>query len=46
MAIHIKVVCTQNVQTCIFEVNSSRIGIKLPGDTVYYERSSLPHATR
>jgi len=32
MVIHIKVVC--NVQTCILEVNSTRIGIKLPVDIV------------
>jgi len=25
----------QNVQTCILEVNSTRIGIKLPVDNVY-----------
>jgi len=36
----------QNVQTCILEVNSTRIGIKLPVDIVYCVRSSLPHATR
>jgi len=35
----------QNVQTCILEVNSTRIGIKLPADIVYCVRSSLPHAT-
>jgi len=36
----------QNVQTCILEVNSTRTGIKLPVDIVYFIRSSLPHATR
>jgi len=36
----------QNVQTCILEVSSTRTGIKLPVDTVYCVRSSLPHATR
>jgi len=37
----------QNVQTCILEVNSTRIGIKLPVDIVHCViRSSLPHATR
>jgi len=30
MAIHIKSSMYQNVQTCILEVNSTRIGIKLP----------------
>jgi len=34
-----------NVQTCILEVNSTRIGIQLPADIVYCVRSSLPHAT-
>jgi len=36
----------QNAQTCILEVNSTRIGIKLPFDIVYSVWSSLPHATR
>jgi len=36
----------QNVQTCILQVNCTRIGIKLPLYIVYYVRSSLPHATR
>jgi len=36
----------QNVHTCILEVNSTRIGIKLPVDIVYCVRSSFPHATR
>jgi len=36
----------QNVQTCILEVNSARIGIKLPVDIMYCVRSSLPHAAR
>jgi len=36
----------QNFQTYILEVNSTRIGIKLPGDIVYCVRSSLPHAKR
>jgi len=35
-----------NVQTCIFEVNSTKIGIKLPVDIVYCVRPSLPHTTR
>ena len=34
----------QNVQTCMLEVNSTRIGIKLPVDIVYCVRSLLPHA--
>jgi len=36
----------KNVQTCILEVNSTRIGTKLPVDIVYCVRSSFPHATR
>jgi len=32
--------------TCILEVNSTRIGIKLSVDIVYCVRSSLPHAKR
>jgi len=40
MAIHI------NVQTCILEVYTTRIGIKLPVNIVYCVTSSLPHATR
>jgi len=36
----------QDVQTCILEVSSTRIRIKLPVDIVYCVRSSLPHATR
>jgi len=36
----------QNIQTCILVVNSTRIGIKLPVDTVNCARSSLLHATR
>jgi len=36
----------QNVQTCILEVNSTRIGIKLPVDIVDCVMFSLPHATR
>jgi len=35
----------QNVQTCVLEVNRTRISTKLPVDTVYCVRSSLPHAT-
>jgi len=36
----------QNVQTCILEVNSTRIVVELPVDIVYCVRSLLPHATR
>jgi len=36
----------QNVYSCIVEVNSTRIGVKLPVDLVYCARSSLPHAAR
>jgi len=36
----------QNVQTCILEVVSTRIGLKLPVDIVWGLPSSLPHATR
>jgi len=37
----------QNVQTCILEASSTRIGIKLPWiDIVYCVSSSLLHATR
>jgi len=32
----------QNIQTCISEVNSTNIGIKLPVDIVHCVRSSLP----
>jgi len=34
-----------NVQTCIMDVNGTRIGIKLPVGIVYCVRCSLPHAT-
>jgi len=33
----------QNVQTCILEVNSTRVGIKLPLDIVYCGRQWFPN---
>ena len=42
-----KIVCTKMSKlSCILEVNSTRIGIKLSVDIVYCVRSSLPHAKR
>jgi len=35
-----------NIQTCILEVATTRIGIELPVDTVYCGSSSLPHPRR
>jgi len=43
MAVHIKVVMYQNVQTCILQVNSTRIGVKVPALVVLVYNTMIYH---